>query len=750
MTMESIIDSLINSVMKSTFMMFVIVQAVVLLFFYLVAFLPFYLQHQSNNMDVLKRKIHKSFTSPEIIKKEIRLAAWDAQMVAVNVLIFILVHWKSLTTMTLPKSMSVDFKGVMKESFKSIVALVLVDLWQFGFHHLSHKIKSLWNEHKVHHQFFNPNPFTLFANKPSDIFVLSMALPLCSRIFHMNVWTTIALFLINVINGIMIHSGFRYRHLSNNNPIFMTSTHHYIHHTTSMINKNINCGFMFKWWDQLCNSLQNNHVGEDEGDGQPDASSIESRVKTRQVVVWMVQTWFQTQFVWLGILLALYSVKALKIMMTSTSHIVTVIAITISIVMSVLLTKLNAKIKDANPSDTTVKSVLLNLLLVLIAKLQSILASTLITVLLASVRIMRTNVRIMITKARVMRINVNIMKVSSMSTNTIYTRKQNLPSTNCMNVFKKGSKTFYLASRLFPKKIRNDIAELYSFCRCTDDMIDESTGVTQRFYLDLIKQHLQDIDNDDSIIQSLKRVSNSIDLPIDTATILNAFFHNANICNKFSIPRKHYSLILRGYRWDVDRKPIQTDRDLIEYSMYVAGYVGVMASYIFGIAHNPDTLVCASSLGIAFQLTNIARDIITDSNLHRVYIPESWFYANGLHTDANDPFNKLKQGHNSPQHVDNAYIHMMAKRMVYMAESFYKYTFDNLDCLPIHLRPSITVALMTYREIGVKILASDHYNKRETTSVAEKIMTVSKIPMIKFDIRYPIDVKRYINALRLL
>lgn len=657
--------------------MFVIVQAAVVLFCFIGAFVPFYLLHQSNDAATLSRKFNDKFTTPEKLKQEVGLCVQDAQLVTMNVGMIMGLVFKGFIPM-------INRDSGKTTVLKTIIAVVVIDLWQFLFHRACHHLKALWKEHKQHHQFHNTNPFTLFANKPSDIFVLSFALPLVGMMLRMNLGVYLVVILINIINGIMIHSGFRYKYLTVNNPVFMTPDHHYIHHTCTYIGKDINCGFLLKWWDQIvgsldCNAPNINHSAT-------LMKNIKDRVTTTQMIAWMKEAWIKMQINWVSVLAALHVLLNKPCLSWHKKGALIVLTACVRYVTSNII---------ANPES----------LPACVAERAGFLRKT-------------------------------------------TTSEEQTNIDNCLKIFKKGSKTFYFASYLYPIEVQHNIAKLYSFCRCTDDMIDDYTGPKQEQHLKLLNEFLVDLKMPEG--------------PAMVTSIHQGFANYKYVCERFNIPRKHYCLLARGYQWDVAGKTIETTQDLIKYSIYVAGFVGIISSYTFDLdMTNKRNCNASCALGIAFQLTNIARDIITDSKLNRVYIPTSWFdagspYFLGYRPTKSFP-SSLYDSLNTNQYSDtddaNKAVRDMSLELIYLAEYFYKYAFENLNCLPGSIRPCILVAMLIYREIGMKIINTPRYPERSFTTMLEKtklLATRNTFTKDTFIIKSDFDIEKAIAQLDLI
>ncbi|MBI4313869.1 MAG: squalene/phytoene synthase family protein [Candidatus Omnitrophica bacterium] len=167
---------------------------------------------------------------------------------------------------------------------------------------------------------------------------------------------------------------------------------------------------------------------------------------------------------------------------------------------------------------------------------------------------------------------------------------------------------FYNALALLPKQRREAMFAVYSFCRAVDDAVDGcfekgEKGEERKAHLELQRwrQEIADVYEGcphHPIGQALK----------DAVQV-------------YGIPQSLWHDIITGMEWDLVRKTYPDFETLEQYCYYVAGAVGLIAIRVFG-CKNPQSEQFAKSLGTAFQLTNILRDIQWDAAAGRVYLPE--------------------------------------------------------------------------------------------------------------------------------
>jgi phytoene synthase len=170
----------------------------------------------------------------------------------------------------------------------------------------------------------------------------------------------------------------------------------------------------------------------------------------------------------------------------------------------------------------------------------------------------------------------------------------------CASITRRSSSNFYYAFMLLPAERRHALYSVYAFCRFVDDIADDdSVGKPVEL---LIRWR-----------EELERVFNGS----PTHPISRALAHNVR---RFAIPRRYFEEIIDGVEMDLERTRYATFEDLRLYCYRVASAVGLVCIEIFGY-RNPRTRQYAESLGIAFQLTNIIRDLSEDAGRGRIYLP---------------------------------------------------------------------------------------------------------------------------------
>jgi phytoene synthase len=227
------------------------------------------------------------------------------------------------------------------------------------------------------------------------------------------------------------------------------------------------------------------------------------------------------------------------------------------------------------------------------------------------------------------------------------------------NLLKKHAKSFYWASFFLSNDVFNKCSSLYNFCRTLDDIVDDDNKleVKKEIFLKFKKDFMNKNPNN-QIINDMWSIINS-----------------ENISKKIVID------LFDGVETDLEEKvEINSKKDLLVYSYRVAGTVGLMMSKILKV-NNRESLRGAIDLGIAMQLTNVARDVCEDNKRNRKYIQSD--------------FSSIKE-------------------TIYESEIFYQKSFKAISSISIRSRFSVIVARRIYKKIGDYILMQkniENFNK---------------------------------------
>jgi 15-cis-phytoene synthase len=180
-------------------------------------------------------------------------------------------------------------------------------------------------------------------------------------------------------------------------------------------------------------------------------------------------------------------------------------------------------------------------------------------------------------------------------------------------IIREGSKSFRFASNLFEQPTRERAWLLYSWCRACDDLADGQT---------LGHGAVAPADPE----RRIAFIRETTDRALAGETVGVAPFDALRVvAAECGIPRRFMDDHLAGFALDAQGWRPESEDDLLRYCYHVAGAVGCMMAVIMGVAPDDEnTLDRAADLGLAFQLANIARDIVEDHNVGRVYIPSDW------------------------------------------------------------------------------------------------------------------------------
>ncbi len=237
----------------------------------------------------------------------------------------------------------------------------------------------------------------------------------------------------------------------------------------------------------------------------------------------------------------------------------------------------------------------------------------------------------------------------------------------CRAMLRAGSKTFFQASLLLPQRVREPAGVIYAFCRQADDQVDL----------------------DRAPLEAVARLHERLALAAQgkpRATAVDRAL--ADVLDRHAIPLAIPQALLEGLAWDVEGRRYETFAALQAYAVRVAGTVGAMMALLMG-ARSRAPVAGAIKLGVAMQLTNIARDIGEDARNGRLYLPLSWLAEAGVDAAA-----FLAAPAYTPP------LAGLVRRLTTAADELYAAARPSIDALPTDCRPGIHAARLLYREIG--------------------------------------------------
>jgi phytoene synthase len=211
----------------------------------------------------------------------------------------------------------------------------------------------------------------------------------------------------------------------------------------------------------------------------------------------------------------------------------------------------------------------------------------------------------------------------------------------CAEVLRQAGSSFALPIRLLPEAKRRGTTALYAFCRRADDLVDDAcdpaaAATALGGFAAEVDRGLAGGESDDPVVRAL-----------------------GDTVRRFAIPARLIREIIAGVRMDLEAREYATFNDLEEYCRRVASAVGLAAIHIWGF-RSPEALRVGHDCGIAFQLTNILRDIPEDLERGRIYLPAADFAATGCTQD------DLRRGRIGP-----AFTELAARQMCRTA-GFYR------------------------------------------------------------------------------
>ena len=239
-------------------------------------------------------------------------------------------------------------------------------------------------------------------------------------------------------------------------------------------------------------------------------------------------------------------------------------------------------------------------------------------------------------------------------------------------VLARKSKSFSWAARLFDRRTADDAAILYRFCRFVDDIADHQTMLSARSRLALIQADLEYGDSETPEVRALIELAQRRRMSL-------------------KLPR----LLVDAVRADTGDVGLVSERELLRYAYGVASTVGLMMCAVMGV-REPAAKPFAVDLGIAMQLTNIARDVVEDAWRGRRYLPGEW-----LVTDL------------PPAHILNASPETRARilrardNLLDLAGAYYRSAERGMRFIPWRARLAVLTAARLYEAIGERLLSGD-------------------------------------------
>lgn len=275
-----------------------------------------------------------------------------------------------------------------------------------------------------------------------------------------------------------------------------------------------------------------------------------------------------------------------------------------------------------------------------------------------------------------------------------------------------GSRTFLAASWLLPPSVRDPACALYAFCREADDEVDGQQdghvpaarpgssrspgrpGHPDARHSALHKAAQAAAHGGTEAVQALRRRLDAVYAGRPAAQPADRAL--ARVVRQHRIPQALPAALIDGFAWDAEGRRCDTLADLHAYAARVAGSVGAMMALLMGV-REPQALARACDLGVAMQLSNIARDVGEDAAQGRLYLPRTWLAEAGL--DADRWLARPAAG---------TALASVVARLLAEADRLYAQVGAGVAALPAPCRPGINAARFLYADIGHEVARRGH------------------------------------------
>jgi len=268
----------------------------------------------------------------------------------------------------------------------------------------------------------------------------------------------------------------------------------------------------------------------------------------------------------------------------------------------------------------------------------------------------------------------------------------------CRRLARRRARNFYYSFVLLPDQQRNAICAIYAFMRYCDDLSDEAPAPGS------------------SARDSIERWRGDLDAALEGRFSGHAVwpaFHDT--VTRYHIPPAYFHEMIEGVTSDLRPRRMETFEELYRYCYQVASVVGLTVIHIFGF-HSPDALPLAEKCGVAFQLTNILRDVREDAARDRLYLPAEDLAR--FHVDPQD----LQEGKRTDEFVD--LMEFEAAR----ARTYYKESAPLVEMVDSHSRSSLWALIEIYSRLLAKIVRTNYdvLSHRIELPAREKLWIIAK------------------------
>ena len=245
---------------------------------------------------------------------------------------------------------------------------------------------------------------------------------------------------------------------------------------------------------------------------------------------------------------------------------------------------------------------------------------------------------------------------------------------------KHGSQSFSAAARLFDRETRERAWLLYAWCRRCDDIADNQ----------VLGGELGDQSDLDARLAHIRKLTAKAFAGEPTGD--PSFDALGVVAREVGLTPQMAEDVIAGFALDAEDWRPRTEADMMRYCYHVAGAVGVMMAVVMGVdPRDQDTLDRANDLGLAFQLSNIARDIVEDDAAGRCYLPMMWLVEQDIEPGQ----------HTKPHHREE--LAEMTARLVALVEKHEAAARVGAERLPFRSRWAVLSAARIYGAIGRKV-----------------------------------------------
>jgi phytoene synthase len=279
----------------------------------------------------------------------------------------------------------------------------------------------------------------------------------------------------------------------------------------------------------------------------------------------------------------------------------------------------------------------------------------------------------------------------------------------CRSITRSQAKNFYYAFLVLPSRKRDALCAVYAFMRHADDISDTPgfTNSEKRLKLEALMESFHAVDagrpTDDPVLLALSHARQRYKIPVH---LLEKLVYGTTMDLEFAPQEPNSNQPVVIYR---------TFEELYQYCYHVASVVGLVCIRIFGY-HNPQAEKLAERCGIAFQLTNIIRDVKEDAAMGRIYLPADELKQYGL-TVAD-----IAAG------IDHARIQPLLRLQAERARDFYKSGRELVEYIDDDSRPALWTLVEIYSRLLEKITKLDYnvFGEKIRLTTSEKLKVLAK------------------------